>query len=302
MANQEDLDYTYTLIDKVFRLSFGETGDFSGAMYNGDFSLSLEEAQRRKHEYIADSLKIQKDSKVLDMGCGWGAFLKYIKERSAGGTGVTLSTGQVKACRKNGLDVYLMDCRTITPEIFGTFDAVTCIGAFEAFCSREEWQAGKQDEIYRKFFKVVYELLKAGGRFYIQTMIFGKKMIDDKDVDINAAKNSDAYICALMQEQFPGHWLPYSLDQIVEDAKPYLKLIDKSNGRLDYIETQNQWRRKFRAFGLRKYLFYLSLIPRYLTNKEFQRRVNPFEANANRICFEREILDHFRLVFEKTPI
>jgi len=45
MAEQQDLDYTYSTIDKIFRISMGETGDFSGAMYNGDFSLSLEEAQ-----------------------------------------------------------------------------------------------------------------------------------------------------------------------------------------------------------------------------------------------------------------
>ena len=75
MASQQDLEFTYSTIDKVFRLSVGETGDYSGAMYNGDFSLTLEEAQRQKHQFIADSLRIGKGTKVLDMGCGWGPFL-----------------------------------------------------------------------------------------------------------------------------------------------------------------------------------------------------------------------------------
>ncbi len=299
MADQKHLDYTYTLIDRIFRYAFGETGDFSGALYNGDFSLSLEEAQKRKHQYIADSLRVQKGSRVLDMGCGWGAFLKSIQERGAEGIGVTLSRGQALACKKNGLDVHLMDCRAITPDRFGTFHAVTCIGAFEAFCSKKEWQAGKQDEVYRKFFKTVYDLLKPAGRFYMQTMVFGKNMIDKKEVDIQADRDSDAYICALMQKQFPGHWLPDGVDQIVEDARPYFQLMTKSSGTLDYIETQKQWRRKFREFGVRKYAFYVSLAPRYLIDREFRKRLGLTEVNANRICFEREILEHFRLVFEK---
>ena len=42
MAGKQDLDFTYTVIDKIFRMSIGETGDFSGARYNGDFSMSIE--------------------------------------------------------------------------------------------------------------------------------------------------------------------------------------------------------------------------------------------------------------------
>ena len=114
MATQEDLDFTYTTIDDIFRLSMGETGDFSGAMFNGDFSLSLEEAQRTKHRYICENLNITKDSKVLDLGCGWGPFLNYLKsEVGAHGIGLTLSQGQAAACRKNGLEVYIQDCRKV---------------------------------------------------------------------------------------------------------------------------------------------------------------------------------------------
>lgn len=299
MADQKDLDFTYSLIDKIYRFCFGETGDFSGAMYNGDFSMSLEQAQRRKHEFIAESLNIGEGSRVLDLSCGWGPFLKYIEERGAKGIGVTLSVAQIKACKKNGLDVHLMDCRKIKLETFGTFDAIVSIGGFEHFCSKEEWGAGKQEEIYNNFFKVVYDILTLDGRFYMQTMIFSKNMIDPEDVDINADRNSDAYICALMEKQFPGSWLPYSADQIIEDAKPFFKLISKSSGRLDYIETQKQWNKKYREFSFRKYIFYLSLLPSYLTSKELRKRIEQFGIPANRLCFEREILDHYRLVFEK---
>ena len=53
MADRHDLDFTYSLIDRIFRLSLGELADFSGAKFDGDFSLTLEQAQRRKHEYVA---------------------------------------------------------------------------------------------------------------------------------------------------------------------------------------------------------------------------------------------------------
>jgi cyclopropane-fatty-acyl-phospholipid synthase len=56
MADRTDLEFTHSLIDRVFRLSLRELADFSGAKYDGDFSLSLEEAQRRKHEYVAEQM------------------------------------------------------------------------------------------------------------------------------------------------------------------------------------------------------------------------------------------------------
>jgi cyclopropane-fatty-acyl-phospholipid synthase len=59
MADRADIDFTYTLTDSIFRLSLGELADFSGAKYDGDFSLSLEQAQRRKHEYVAEQIGIE---------------------------------------------------------------------------------------------------------------------------------------------------------------------------------------------------------------------------------------------------
>lgn len=299
MADKTDLDFTYSSISKVFRLSFGENADFSGALYNGDFSLSLEEAQRRKHQFIVDSLKIKKGDRVLDMGCGWGPFLMYLKKVGMKGVGVTLSEGQYEACIKNGLDVHIKDCRTITPQDYGTFDAVSSAGAFEHFCSVEEYLAGKQNEVYDGVFKTVYDLIPKGGRFFLQTMVFGKNMLPFEKFDINADKSSDEYILALMVKQFPGSWLPYGSEQVIQNASPYFKLISYSSGRLDYIETIKQWRKKFRTFNLRKYLIYLSLIPKYFIDKEFRHRVAIFQINPNKVCFERELFEHYRFVFEK---
>lgn len=299
MATQQDLDFTYTTIDKIFRLSVGQTGDYSGAMYNGDFSLTLEQAQRQKHKFIADSLNVKPGSRVLDMACGWGPFLHYLKERGADARGVTLSQGQAQACRANGLTVDIKDCRQITPADYGTFDGVSCIGGMEHFCSIEQYQAGQQDQVYIDFFAKLYDLLPVGGRFYMQTMVFGKNMIPFEEISVKAPKDSPSYALALMIAQFPGSWLPYGAEQIIRNAEPKFKLISQSSGRLDYIETIGQWRKRFRAFNLEKYLLYASLLPKLLTNKAFQDLIAVFRVSPNRVCFQQETMEHYRLVFEK---
>ena len=93
MANRTDLEFTYSLTDRVIRLTLGELPDFSGAKFDGDFSLSLEEAQQRKHDYVAEQLGVGPGRRLLDLGCGWGPLLAYVRARGGAGVGVTLSIG-----------------------------------------------------------------------------------------------------------------------------------------------------------------------------------------------------------------
>src|ERR1043166_1938975 len=99
MADRDELEFNYSLTDRVFRLSLGELADFSGAKYDGDFALSLDEAQRRKHEYVAHEVGIAPVRRVLERGCGWGPLLNFVRDRHGIGVGVTLSSAQLKACR-----------------------------------------------------------------------------------------------------------------------------------------------------------------------------------------------------------
>jgi cyclopropane-fatty-acyl-phospholipid synthase len=299
MADHTDIDYSYTTMDKIWRVSIGEMADFTGAKYDGDFSLSLEEAQKRKHQFIAQHLGITKGSKVLDMGCGWGPFLNYLKQIEAKGIGLTLSKGQHAACTRHGFEVYIQDCRKITPEHYGTFDAVVSVGAFEHFCSVEDYKAGKQDEIYHNLFRTISDLLPVGGRCFIQTMVFGKDMINFDDISIEADKNSKEYLMALIMNEFPGSWLPYGKEQIISNASPFFRLVTSHSGRLDYIETIKVWRQRLKSFGWEKYLAYLSLAPSLLYDHRMRNRLKNLQIAPIRVAFEREIWDHFRLVFEK---
>jgi cyclopropane-fatty-acyl-phospholipid synthase len=285
------------------RLSLGELADFSGAKYDGDFSLSLEEAQRRKHEYVAEQIGIGPGRQLLDLGCGWGALLAYVRERGGTGVGVSLSRAQVAACRRHALDVRLYDAREVTSERLGGFDAVASLGAFEHFCSPEDFEAGRQEDVYRRLFARVAEVLPEKGRLYVQTMVFGRNMIPRDEIDVEALRGlpprgSDAWCLALLGRQFPGSWLPFGQEQVIECAHPHFGLVSSVSGRVDYIETIAQWNARIGARSLRKELLKLRLLPRWLARADF-RLAFTSGVSANKVCFERELLDHYRMVFEK---
>lgn len=303
MADQRDIDFTYSLTDRVIRLSLGELADFSGAKYDGDFSLSLEQAQRRKHDYVAEQIGIGPGRRVLDLGCGWGPLLDYIRRQGGAGVGLTMSSAQLAACRQHGLDVHLHDAREVTRERFGDFDAVASLGAFEHFCSPDDYAAGRQEQIYRDLFARVASLLPDTGRFYLQTMVFGRNMIPAERIDLQALRalperDSDEWYIALLGRQFPGSWLPFGQEQVIACADPHFRLVSSMSGRLDYIETIRQWNARIGARSFRKSLLKLRLLPRWLMSADF-RLAFTSGVSANKVCFERELLDHYRLVFEK---
>jgi len=304
MATQEHLDAHYTRMDKIFRLSLGEKGAYSCARFDGDFSMTTEEAQLRKFNFIIDKCNIKKGTKVLDIGCGWGAFMDYLNTLGTETYGVVLAKGQADACIRNGLNVKHMDSKDITPETFGKFDVVSAMGSPEHLCSGEQYAAGQQKEIYKTYFKQVSDLLPVGGRFYCQTMVFGNNMVKYEDIpfnktDLRKKEFTDEELMDIICRVFPGSWLPYGKEDLLEPAKEKFKLISIDSGRLDYIETIHRWTDAFVKFNFRKYLLFASYIPEYLTSRSFREWMRRFRIQANLLVFEREIFDHYRIVFEK---
>jgi cyclopropane-fatty-acyl-phospholipid synthase len=298
MAEQKDIEFSYSLTDRVIRLALGDMADFSGAKYDGDFSMTLDEAQRRKHEYVAERIGIEPGKRVLDLGCGWGALLNSFREREATGVGVTLSSAQLQSCHEHGLDVHLKDAREVTSDTFGEFDAVASLGAWEHFCSPDEYEAGKQEDIYRGLFENIAGMLPDKGRFYLQTMVFGRNMIDPDEVSRDAPRESDAWYLAMMAAAFPGSWLPFGQEQVVRCAEPHFRPVSSESGRIDYLETIRQWDKRTEAWTPRMTLLKLRLIPRWLTDSNF-RFAFTSGVSSNLTCFERELMDHYRLTFEK---
>ena len=308
MANQQEIEETYNYMDEVIRFSFGENADITCALYNGDFSKSLRQAQKDKHDYILDGIHFKPGSRVLDIGCGWGPMLKAVKERGGHAIGLTLATKQVEACTRDGLEAHLMDWKDMSVDTFGTFDGVVSVGAFEHFCSVEEYVAGTQDQVYDHFFHLCHELLPAGGRLYLQTMMWGKNAPPYSSISQEAEKGSNEYIIALLGKFFPGSWLPFGEEHILRVAEPYFELISDNNGRLDYIETMEQWGRlwnftlsnfKYPNFSFPKMLAVAKLVPRFLTDEDFRSRMELLREGYDKECFKRELLDHQRMIFQK---
>jgi cyclopropane fatty-acyl-phospholipid synthase-like methyltransferase len=109
-------------------------GDLTEGLYEGDFSKSIEQATTDKYARIVDLLELKPGHRVLDVGCGLGDFLFYLKSRGINGVGLTLSPEQQAIGRARGLDIRLRDFRLDLPaELAGRFDAVTLIGSLEHF-------------------------------------------------------------------------------------------------------------------------------------------------------------------------
>lgn len=308
MANQQEIEETYDFMDEIFRVSFGEHADLTCAMFNGDFSKTLAQAQRDKHEYILQGIGFKPGFRVLDIGSGFGPMLKAVQEHGGHAIGLTLSRKQAEGCKRAGLEAYVKDWKEVTVDTFGTFDAIVSVGAFEHFCSVEEYLAGKQDATYDRFFRLCHDLLPPGGKLYLQTMMMGKHVPAYQHLSVQAKKGSDEYIAAIAREFFPGSWLPYGEEHILRVSAPYFEQVSHNNGRLDYIHTIEEWSKlwnftfsnfKYSQARLARLRVVSKLVPRFLTDRSFRLRTEFLRKGYDKECFRREIIDHQRMVFQK---
>jgi len=255
MANIEDIIATYDDANELWISSmsdmFGKDVllDITCARYNGNYNLPYLDAQKNKQRYILNQIKFKKGDRVLDIGSGWGPMLKTINNKGGHSVGITLSPAQVEYCKKIKLSVFLIDWKEIStnkeinPIFSRPFNSIISVGAFEHFCSVEEMKMGKQDKIYREFFKTAHDLLESNGRLYLQTMIWGRRGVPDlnRDVDSSATLHSLKRIYGQWIAYFLGSWLPNNEEQIVEASKSYFDLKRREDGRLDYVETARVW-------------------------------------------------------------
>lgn len=297
MATRSEIDATYNYMDRLWRASLGDGADITCALFDGDYAKSLDQAQRDKHDLICTLCGIQRGHHVLDIGCGWGGFLRDVRLRGAIGKGLTLSSAQAVACRAAKLDVDLCDWRDFDSGD-GSFDAIASVGAFEHFASKEDFIAGEQGAVYRCFFERCRHLLKPNGRMFLQTMTWGTRVPHPKRLSVDATPGSDEYIVAVLQRFYPGSWLPSGLDQILLAASPWFRRIWVSNGRQDYIETMSRWGAKIFAWKMSKIVPAVQLLLRAAADRDLRFRLESLRHGYNRECFRRGIMDHYRIAFE----
>ena len=64
---------------------------------------TLAQAQEHKFDLICRKLNLQPGQRILDIGCGWGSFMKYAVEKyDVSCVGITLSKEPIALCRKLG--------------------------------------------------------------------------------------------------------------------------------------------------------------------------------------------------------
>lgn len=298
MASQKEIENIYDVFSELLRLSLGEHFDYTCAFYNGNYSQTLQQAQKAKHEYILKGIKFRKGTRVLDIGCGWGPMLKTVQERGADAVGVTLSPDQVKVCQRDGLRAYLKDWKKMKPDEFGKFDGIVSVGAFEHFCSPKEYLERKQDTIYRQFFKLCHDILPKGGRLYLQTSVWGGNVPRYEDVSLKAPKNSNEYLLALAEKFFPGSWIPFGKEQLIKNAIGF-KTVSVNTSTSDYLHTIKEWSRYGRKMNLAKIMAIIKLIPRYIVDTNFRYQIEYARRDVFTTMYKRRVMYLARLVFEK---
>jgi len=299
MASKEQVAEVYNYIDELWRVAFGENADFSNPLYDGDFSKSLEQAQKDKHAFVLKGINLRPGARVLDIGCGWGAMMKAVEDAGGKAVGVTVSSRQAEACRRGGLTAHVLDWRDEKIRELGGFDGIVCIGAFEHFCSAGEYVDGKQDEVYDRFFRLCHDLLSERGRLYLQTMLWGANAPPYEKVTVKAPKGSDEYILAAIEKLFPDSCLPFSKEQLARVASPYFEFIAHKNGRLEYPYAIEEWCRRLRKMNPSKLLVYLKMGRRAFQDRDFRYQLESARFAYYAECFRRNLMDHERLFYEK---
>jgi cyclopropane-fatty-acyl-phospholipid synthase len=127
----------YDVSNDFFALFLDESMTYSCALFR-DGAPTLEEAQVAKHEMVCRKLGLERGQRVLDVGCGWGAFaLHAAREHGVHVTGITLSEPQARLAREHAaaagvgdqVEIRVMDYRDVpTSE---AYDAVASIGMVE---------------------------------------------------------------------------------------------------------------------------------------------------------------------------
>ncbi len=210
----------YNLGNDLFEAMLDDRMTYSCGYWPGTEDLDV--AQTQKLDLACRKLGLAPGMRVLDIGCGFGAFARYAAETyGVAVVGVAVSEAQLALGRERcaGLDVELrmQDYRDVT----GKFDRVVSIGMFE--------HVGHKN--YRRFMQVVRDRLKDNSSLFLLHTIGGQ----------TATLRQDAWIAKYI---FPDYMLP-TIQQIGAAAEGIFVAEDWHNFGGDYDKTLMAWWRNF---------------------------------------------------------
>src|SRR5215469_12194717 len=228
----------YDLPEDFFRLWLGPDMVYSCGWWEaGDQSGTLAQAQERKLDFFADHLGVR-GSRVLDVGCGWGALLeRFVRVHGAiSGVGLTLSPSQAEfAARRNVGEVSYLLRNWADHEPDEPYDAVTCIEATEHFAS-ETLSPDEKVEVYRAFFERAASWLRPGGRMGLQLICL------DNVGHAGSRPGRGPFTDLILRDIFPES-MPASLSELVLGWETHFELDE-------FLDHPSHYQRTFRAWTL----------------------------------------------------
>ena len=211
----------YDLGNDLFRKMLDKRMNYSCAYWKD--AKTLDEAQENKLDLICKKLILKPGMRVLDIGCGWGAFGKYAAEKyGVEVVGITVSKEQVELgkelCKGLPVEFRLQDYREVNEK----FDKIVSVGMIEHVGYRN----------YRQYFEIAKRNLKDNGLFLLHTI-----------GDIRSLKSTDAWTHKYI---FPNGMLP-SIAQLGKALEGLFVMEDWHNFGADYDKTLMAWYKNFEA-------------------------------------------------------
>ncbi len=233
---RKNIEAHYDLGNKFYSVWLDSTLTYSSAIFDGNMSGDLGEAQIAKYERILAEINPPVGGHILEIGCGWGGFAEYAsRSRGVRVTGITLSPSQLEFAEKRIADAglkdqvrfALCDYRDVSKRFGSSFDGVASIEMFEAV-GQKYWDS---------YFTAVQAALKPGARACVQVIT----------IDENRFEQYESTSDFIQQYIFPGGMLP-SPERFIEKAKSKaLTVTTEYEFGLDYAETLRRWLRQFDA-------------------------------------------------------
>lgn len=230
--SQEDIKFHYDIGNDFYKYWLDDSMTYSCAYFK-DFDNSLEEAQEAKIDHILKKLRIQKEDRLLDIGCGWGQLvIEAAKRYGIHATGITLSQEQYQEGQRkikeqnleNLAEIKIMDYREMAKGK-DKFSKIVSVGMFE--------HVGKEN--ISEYINCVNRLMEDNSLALIHG-ISGQRDIDDNSKGQNTFLNK--YI-------FPGGYIPSLAEIVIPVNKLGLHLIDMESMRRHYQLTLEEWQRRF---------------------------------------------------------
>lgn len=223
---------------------FGKGLDYGFNFYNGDYTKTRDVAQIDKFMFAWDKLKLKPGMRVLDIGCGCGDWLNWLRTRGVSGVGINITIEQVRVCRGRSLDVIHGDWREMlthmdTNGLENAFDAVTYWDSPEHFVpSHYKDDVDKSDAIYKNMFVFAQRAMKKDSEcrnIFVSCIHLRKTIAEEKDMRRKFHLMKFAY---LLTKFHSGLYPSASRDDLVRNASAaQCELQGRFDTTVDYYMT-----------------------------------------------------------------